>query len=99
LPNASEEGIAGHRAIEDACCGESGPRPRRHRLCQSACASPPATYLELLDPECSADFSAKPLICLRPMVNSAQIGSKLILGIDPRGIEFVHTSNLNCHGS
>jgi hypothetical protein len=64
-----------------------------------ASVSPPATDLELDDPKCSADFSAKPLICPRPMVDSAKIGSKLILRIDRRGIEFVHTSSRNCHGS
>src|SRR5260370_30683109 len=80
------------------CVASPNPMPHRPlsstasaSSCQSACASPntsdrpspQAPDRQLLDQKCSADFSAKPLICLKPTLDSAQVG--LILGSGQMG--------------
>ena len=62
------------------CCPGRTPRPPRHRLPKAhasrraRAAGTRGQHLIPSDRKCSADFSAKALICLDPMANSAQVG-------------------------
>src|SRR5437879_2641521 len=88
-----------------ACVASLNPMPHRPlsstasaSSCQSVCASPntncrpspPALECQLPDQKRSADFSAKPLIRLKPTLDSAQVG--LDCPTDENRIVFVFVS-------